>query len=883
MELSKIYLHETVEDKWYNFWIENGAFESVPDDRPPYTIVIPPPNVTGVLHMGHMLNNTLQDALIRRARLKGFNACWVPGTDHASIATEAKVVAMLAEKGIKKQDLTREKFLEYAWSWKEKYGGIILEQLKKLGCSCDWKRTRFTMDPLLSKAVLDAFVHLYNKNLIYRGVRMVNWDPQGLTAVSDEEVIYKEVASHLHYVKYQVLESETKWITVATSRPETILGDTAICVHPEDERYKGLVGKFALVPIVNRKVPIIADTYIDPEFGTGALKVTPAHDVNDYALGIKFNLPVIDTIAADGKMSPQAKFYVGEDRFVVRKKIIKELTKMGQVEKSEPITHKVGFSERTNAAIEPKLSMQWFVKMEHLAKPALEEVLNGNIQLIPEKFLNTYRHWMENVHDWCISRQLWWGQQIPAWYSPSGAIAVAKNELDALRILKNKEPHLEAKDLRRDEDVLDTWFSSWLWPLTVFDPEIIEKGWEGANTDLQYYYPTQDLVTAPEILFFWVARMIMAGKTFVGKIPFSKVYLTGIVRDKQGQKMSKSLGNSPNPLELIKKYGADGVRVGMMLSSPAGNDLLFDESHCEQGRNFANKIWNAFRLINGLQVDNSLHQSNGNKTASLWFKNRMHHQLIVINQHYDKYRMNDALMTTYRLVWDDYCAWYLEMIKPPFIDGMPSPIDSTTLQEARGFLEELLILLHPWMPFITEELWQQLPAGKMKGSIMKAKWPSEITIETELCIAGETLKDVLLNIRTLRQKHQISPKIPLMLYSNHPSFFPAHLDFPTLIIKMANLKGLESQIESIPNSASFLSGTTTFQLLLNEKLDLAEEKEKLLSELIYQEQFQAAVQKKLHNDRFMQNAKPELIALEKKKLSDADARIESLKKQLTHL
>ncbi|HKC69450.1 MAG TPA: valine--tRNA ligase, partial [Bacteroidia bacterium] len=682
MEIAKTYNPKAAEEKWYPHWMQHKFFKSEPDNREPYTIVIPPPNVTGVLHMGHMLNNTIQDVLIRRARMLGYNACWVPGTDHASIATEAKVVALLKEKGINKTDLTRDEFLKHAWGWKEKYGGIILEQLKKLGASCDWDRTRFTMEDDLSEAVIDVFIDLYNKGQIYRGVRMVNWDPQGLTAVSDEEVIYKEVNSKLYYVKYKIEGTADEWITIATTRPETILGDTAVCVNPTDERYAHLKGKRCIIPMVNRSVPIIFDEYVDAAFGTGALKVTPAHDINDYNLGVKHKLEVIDTIAPDGKMSKEAQFYIGEDRFTVRKKITKDLEEMGHIVKVEDIKNKNGYSERTNAVIEPKLSMQWFLKMDTVSKPALQNVLNENIKLIPEKFINTYKHWMENVHDWCISRQLWWGQRIPAWYDGKGNTVVCKTKEEAVA-------KLGTSDVRQDEDVLDTWFSSWLWPITVFDPHVIKNGKDKANKDLQYYYPTNDLVTAPEILFFWVARMIIAGYEYLDEKPFTNVYLTGIVRDKLGRKMSKSLGNSPDPLDLIEKYGADGVRVGMLLCSPAGNDLMFDESYCEQGRNFANKVWNAFRLIKGFEVAD-IPQPAVCKTSIEWFSNKFSEQLLVINDYYSKYRMSDALMATYKLVWDDFCAWYLEMIKPEFIDGKAQPIDKATYNATISFLENIL-------------------------------------------------------------------------------------------------------------------------------------------------------------------------------------------------
>ncbi|MDQ3192368.1 MAG: valine--tRNA ligase, partial [Bacteroidota bacterium] len=713
MEIASKYDPALTEDKWYKHWMEQGFFNSVPDEREPYTIVIPPPNVTGVLHMGHMLNNTIQDVLVRRARLQGKNACWVPGTDHASIATEAKVVAMLKEKGINKSDISREEFLKYAHEWKDKYGGIILDQLKKIGASCDWSRTRFTMEDDLSDAVITVFIDLYNKGFIYRGVRMVNWDPSGKTAVSDEEVIHKEVNSQLYYVRYKIQESD-EWITIATTRPETILGDTAVCVHPEDPRYKHLKGKNVIIPIVERVVPIIFDDYIDIEFGTGALKVTPAHDINDYNLGVKHKLEVIDTINPDGTMSEEAGFYVGEDRFAVRKKIARDLEQSGYLIKVEEIKNKVGYSERTNAVIEPKLSMQWFLKMNNLSEPALENVMNDNIKLVPEKFKNTYRNWMENVHDWCISRQLWWGQQIPAWYNETGDVVVAKTKWEAINLFNEKFPETNIEKIKQDEDVLDTWFSSWLWPISVFDgfkdPE---------NKDIKYYYPTNDLVTGPDILFFWVARMIMAGYEFRGEKPFSNVYLTGIVRDKQGRKMSKQLGNSPEPLDLIKNFGADGVRVGMLLSAPAGNDLLFDESLCEQGRNFSNKIWNAFRLVKGWQVSDELEQPYVNQIAVTWFNTKFNEELKTINDHYSKYRISDALMGTYKLMWDDFCAWYLEIIKPAY----EQPIDRKTIEQTTEFLENLLRLLHPFMPFITEEIWHCMEERTEKDCLIVSKWP----------------------------------------------------------------------------------------------------------------------------------------------------------------
>ncbi|MCC6370258.1 MAG: valine--tRNA ligase, partial [Bacteroidia bacterium] len=721
MEIAKTYNPAEAENRWYPYWMQKNFFKSTPDARQPYTIVIPPPNVTGVLHMGHMLNNTIQDVLIRRARMMGYNACWVPGTDHASIATETKVVNLLADQGIKKSDLTRDEFLKHAWEWKNKYGGIILKQLEKLGASCDWDRTRFTMDPELSESVLDVFIDLYNKGYIYRGVRMVNWDPQGLTAVSDEEVIHKEASSKLVFVKYKI-ENSNEFITVATTRPETIMGDTAVCVNPNDERYSALKGKNVIVPVVNRVVPVIFDEYVDASFGTGALKVTPAHDINDFNLGQKHKLPTIDALTPDGKISEAAGAYVGMDRFACRKQIIADLQEQGLVEKVEDIKNKVGYSERTNAVIEPKLSMQWFLKMSEVSKPALDAVLNGEVNLIPEKYVNTYNHWMENVHDWCISRQLWWGQRIPAWYDGKGNTVVCKTKEEAFAKLSILNSQLSIEDVKQDEDVVDTWFSSWLWPLTVFDPQVIKNGWDNANADLKYYYPTNDLVTAPEILFFWVARMIIAGKEYTGLKPFNNVYLTGIVRDKKGRKMSKSLGNSPDPLDLIAKYGADGVRVGMLLCSPAGNDLMFDESYCEQGRNFANKVWNAFRLIQGFEVGN-VSQPEASKAAISWFENKLSEQLEIINDHYTKYRMSDALMATYKLVWDDFCAWYLEAIKPEFVDGKSLPIDKATYEATTQYMEQLLKVMHPWMPFITEELWHLIKERADTDCIIVAAWP----------------------------------------------------------------------------------------------------------------------------------------------------------------
>jgi len=878
MEIPKTYDPKITEDKWYAHWLKNKFFKSSPDEREPYTIVIPPPNVTGVLHMGHMLNNTIQDVLIRMKRMQGFNACWVPGTDHASIATEAKVVALLKERGIKKSDLTREEFLSYAWEWKEKYGGIILKQLEKLGASCDWDRTRFTMENDLSDAVIDVFIDLHNKGQIYRGVRMVNWDPQGLTAVSDEEVIHKEVNSKLYYVKYKIENSSpTEYITIATTRPETILGDTAVCVHPDDGRYKHLKGKRVIIPIINRSVRVIFDDYIDMEFGTGALKVTPAHDVNDYNLGVKHNLEVIDTIAADGKMSEAAQFYVGEDRFAVRKKIAKDLEGMGLIIKIEDIKNKVGYSERTDAVIEPKLSMQWFLKMDSISKPALENVLNGEIKIIPEKFVNTYKHWMENVHDWCISRQLWWGQQIPAWYDNKGNTVVCKTKEEALNKLRVKNLELRVEEVKQDEDVLDTWFSSWLWPISVFDGF---KNPDGA--DINYYYPTNDLVTAPEILFFWVARMIIAGYEYRGEKPFTNVYLTGIVRDKQGRKMSKSLGNSPDPIELIEKYGADGVRVGMLLCSPAGNDLPFDESMCEQGRNFSNKIWNAFRLINGWEIDETKKQSEANKISTEWFEAKFNEQLNLINDLYSKYRMSEALMTTYKLVWDDFCAWYLEMIKPEFIDGKSLPIDKETYDATIIFFEKLLKVLHPFMPFITEEIWHLIAERNEKECIIIAEWPEVLIGKTEVVKDFGVVMEVITNIRNIRKQKNISPKEKLQVFEkvNQGEIIK---DYDGIIMKLCNLSSFEYVNQKVDGAVSFVLKHAEFYVPISQNIDVEAERERLAKDLEYNKGFLKSVEIKLANEKFVANAKPEMLANERKKQADAEAKIKAIEEQLMSL
>jgi valyl-tRNA synthetase len=893
IELSKIYDPSAVEDKWYSYWLKQKFFKSVPDEREPYTIVIPPPNVTGVLHMGHMMNNTIQDVLIRRARMLGKNACWVPGTDHASIATEAKVVAMLKEKGINKSDLTREEFLKYAWEWKGKYGGIILEQLKKLGASCDWDRTRFTMEDDLSEAVIDVFIDLYNKGYIYRGVRMVNWDPQGMTAVSDEEVVHKEVNSKLYYVRYIIIDENEKidlndknaiqqklesgnFITIATVRPETILGDTAVCVHPDDERYKKLKGKKAVIPFVNRIVPIIFDDYITMEFGTGALKVTPAHDINDYNLGVKHGLEVIDTIDANGKMSEAARFYIGEDRFAVRKKIAKDLEDAGYILKVEDYKNKVGYSERTNAVIEPKLSMQWFLKMDTISKPALENVLNGNINLIPDKFLNTYKHWMENVHDWCISRQLWWGQRIPAWYDEKGNYVVAKTKEEAFEKIKTQNSSFDIENLKQEEDVVDTWFSSWLWPISVFD------GFKNPdNKDINYYYPTNDLITAPEILFFWVARMIIAGYEYKKEKPFTNVYLTGIVRDKLGRKMSKSLGNSPDPLDLITKFGADGVRVGMLLCSPAGNDLPFDESLCEQGRNFSNKIWNAFRLIKSWTINDD-EPPEKNQIAIDWFSAKLSSEILNINELYSKYRISEALMSTYKLVWDDFCSWFLEIVKPDFVDGQSLPIDNYTYNSTIEFLEDILKLMHPFMPFITEEIWHLIDERDASDCIIVAPWPEESKFDKSILMRFAVLQETIAGVRTIRNEKNISPKESLELFIRMDENLESK-SFEPVIKKLCNVSVINYTNEKIENAASFISGNTEFFVPLAGRIDVKAEKEKLKKEIDYNKGFLKSVMAKLSNEKFVSNAKPDIIANEEKKKNDAEAKIKVLEEQLSGL
>ena len=880
MELASKYNPSEVEDKWYQFWLENNFFHSEPDEREPYTIVIPPPNVTGVLHMGHMLNNTIQDVLVRRARMQGKNACWVPGTDHASIATEAKVVAKLASEGVKKTDLTRDEFLGHAWDWTHKHGGIILEQLKKLGASCDWNRTAFTMDPVRSESVLKVFVDLYNKGLIYRGVRMVNWDPKALTALSDEEVIHKEVNGKLYYIKYKIStptpQKGDSYAVIATTRPETIMGDTAVCINPNNPKTAWLKGKKVIVPLINRVIPVIEDEYVDIEFGTGCLKVTPAHDVNDYVLGEKFNLPSIDIFNDDGTLNEHGEMYAGMDRFDVRKQIEKDLEEAGMMEKTDPYTNKVGYSERTDVPIEPKLSMQWFLKMEELAKPALRAVMSDEIKLYPPKFKNTYRHWMENVKDWCISRQLWWGHRIPAWYvtplnSPDEGtsqqfIVVAESEEKAREMARAKYPSAGDFTLRQDEDCLDTWFSSWLWPISVFDginnPE---------NKDIRYYYPTNDLVTAPEILFFWVARMIIAGYEYQGEMPFKNVYLTGIVRDKLGRKMSKSLGNSPDPLDLISHYGADAVRLGMLLTSPAGNDLPYDDSLCEQGRNFNNKIWNAFRLVKGWEVA-GVEQSKSAQIAIEWFDAQLSKILLEVEDLFGKYRLSEALMAVYKLFWDEFSSWYLEMVKPAY----QQPIDCATYQATLGFFDSLLKMLHPFMPFITEELWQALETRQAGESIMVQLMPKANTVNEKLMDDFEKTKEIIAGIRTIRLQKNIPNKesLQLQVIGDH------NADFDAVISKLCNLESLGKVAEKSPNAVSFLSGTTEYAVPMGSLINAEDEIRKMEDEISYLEGFIQSVMKKLSNERFVQNAKPEIVDNERKKLSDAESKIASLKESI---
>lgn len=870
-ELATKYNPADVEEKWYAYWLKNGLFKSKPDGREPYTVVIPPPNVTGILHMGHMLNNTIQDILVRRARMEGKNACWVPGTDHASIATEAKVVNKLAAQGIKKSDLSREEFLKYAWEWKEEHGGIILKQLQKLGASCDWDRTAFTMDEIRSESVLKVFVDLYNKGLIYRGVRMVNWDPKALTALSDEEVIYKDEHSKLYYLRY-FIEGEDKYIIVATTRPETILGDTAVCVNPNDPRYSFLKGKKVIIPLVNRVVPIIMDDYVDIEFGTGCLKVTPAHDVNDYMLGEKYNLPSIDIFNDNGTISEAGGLYVGMDRFDVRKQIAKDLQKAGLLEKVEDYDNKVGYSERTNVVIEPKLSMQWFVKMDKLAAPALDTVMKDEIKFHPDKFKNIYRHWMENIKDWCISRQLWWGHRIPAYYLPQGGFVVAATPEEALKLAREKsgKADLQMSDLRQDEDCLDTWFSSWLWPISLFDG-INNPG----NEEINYYYPTTDLVTAPDIIFFWVARMIMAGYEYEHKLPFRNVYFTGIVRDKIGRKMSKSLGNSPDALELIKTYGADGVRMGLMLAAPAGNDILYDDALCEQGRNFNNKIWNAFRLVKGWNVDETLPQPQTAAIAVEWFDAQLNRTLEEVKDLFGKYRLSEALMAIYKLFWDEFSSWYLEMVKPAY----QQPIDRKTYDATLRYFDALLRMLHPFMPFITEELWQHLYDRKEGESIMTARMPEPQPVDMEIINRFETTKLVVAGIRTIRLQKGIANKEQLTL-----QIIGAHDHSNDCILtKMTNLATIETIEEKDPAAASFRVHATEYAIPMSNAIDVEAELKKLEAELKYAQGFLKTVMGKLGNERFVQNAPEAVVAMERKKKADAEEKIKSLEESIAAL
>jgi len=872
MEIASKYNPAEVENKWYQYWMDNRLFHSEPDEREPYTIVIPPPNVTGVLHMGHMLNNTIQDVLVRRARMQGKNACWVPGTDHASIATEAKVVNRLAANGIKKNDLTRGQFLDHAWEWTHEHGGIILEQLKKLGASCDWERTAFTMDEVRSESVLRVFCDLYDKGLIYRGVRMVNWDPKALTALSDEEVIHKEVNGKLYYLRYMIEgDPEGAYAVVATTRPETIMGDTAMCINPNDPKNAHLKGKKVIVPLVNRVIPVIEDDYVDIEFGTGCLKVTPAHDVNDYMLGEKYNLPSIDIFNPDGTLNEHGAMYAGMDRFAVRKQIEKDLEAAGLMDKKEAYTNKVGYSERTDEAIEPKLSMQWFLRMEELSRPAAKAVEEDTIRFYPEKYKNTYRHWMENIKDWCISRQLWWGHQIPAYFLPQGGYVVAMTKEKAFEKAKKQADYpITIDELKQDEDVLDTWFSSWLWPISVFNginqPD---------NRDISYYYPTSDLVTGPDIIFFWVARMIMSGYAYRSEPCFSNVYFTGIVRDKMGRKMSKQLGNSPDPIGLMNKYGADGVRMGMLLSSAAGNDLLFDEVLCEQGRNFNNKIWNAFRLIRGWETDNSIPQPESAKIAIDWFNSKLSETILEIDDLFSKYRLSEALMLLYKLFWDEFSSWYLEIIKPAY----QQPIDSETYKMTLQYLDALLRLLHPFMPFITEELWQALQERKAGESIMTTLQPKSGPADKMLVNDIELVKQIIAGVRTIRLEKNIPGREELQLqvigsYDGR---------YNSVISKMCSLSSISSVSEKQTGAAGFMVGTIEYTVPLADRMDVEAELQKMRTELDYTEGFLLSVVRKLGNERFVQNAKPEIVENERRKQADAESKIASLKENIAAL
>ncbi len=877
MELSKNFQHQESEQRWYKHWDKSGYFKSVPDDRPPYTIVIPPPNVTGVLHMGHALNDTVQDILIRRAKMLGYNTCWVPGTDHASIATEAKVVGMLRERGIDKKNISRDEFMKYAWEWKEKYGGIILQQLRRLGCSLDWERTAFTMDENYYTAVICVFNDLYNKGYIYRGVKMINWDPKAKTALSDEEVIYKQTNSKLYYVRYRIDTDNEEYITIATVRPETILGDTAVCLHPDDPRYQHLKGKYCFVPLIDRRIPIVFDEYIDMEFGTGALKVTPAHDINDYNLGLKFNLQVIDTLKEDGTMSEAAQLYVGEDRFVVRKKIVEDLRAAGNLVKEEEYNNQVGFSERTDVVIEPRLSMQWWCNMQEMVKPALNNVLNDNVQLHPAKFKNLYRHWMENIKDWCISRQLWWGQRIPAWYDAEGGMYVAKTEQEAYTQYQNKKPQLakEKPGLRQDEDVLDTWFSSWLWPMQVF-------GWneKSDNADLKYYYPTSTLVTGPDIIFFWVARMIMAGYEFLGEKPFDNVYFTGIVRDKLGRKMSKSLGNSPELLELIENFGADATRFSIMISSPAGNDLLFDEAQLEQGRNFCNKMWNALRLIKGWEarVDNN-YTDNSVVFAIDWMQQRLAEVSGEIEGMIKDFRLSEGLKTIYSLIWNDFCSWYLEWVKP----AMDQPVSAHVYERTLAIYEQLIQLLHPYMPFVTEEIYHQLREREKGNDLIVKQLPAAASIDIDTLRDGALLQDLITAIRDTRVKNQLKPKDPITLWidTQHHAFYEKVQD---ILRRQINAENIGYTDTAKPGTISIVVKTDKLYIEATAvQVDTSLQKDQMQKELDYLKGFLVSVEKKLGNERFVQNAKPEVIAIERKKQADAEAKIKAIEESMALL
>ena len=874
MELNAKYNPSEVEDKWYSYWINNRCFHSEPDSREPYTVVIPPPNVTGILHMGHVLNNTLNDVLVRKARMDGKNACWVPGTDHASIATESKVVAKLKGMGISKEDITREEFLKYAWEWKEEHGGIILQQLRKLGASCDWDRTKFTMDPDLSRAVINTFVYFYKKGWIYKGVRMVNWDPEALTAVSDDEVIHKDTKSHFYHLKYYISDGNGNptedYLVIATTRPETIMADAAICVNPKDKRHFRLHGKKVLIPLINREIPVIEDDYVEMDFGTGCLKVTPAHDAHDYEIGLRHNLPVMDIIDDHGRLNEEAVILVGQDRFEARKNIVKMMEDAGNLVKVEEYTSPVGYSERTNAVIEPKLSAQWFLKMDELAAQALESVESGAVKLIPDKYRNTYRHWMENVHDWCISRQLWWGQQIPAYYLPDGKTVVEATPEDALKAAQAINPAYTAADLRQDEDVLDTWFSSWLWPISVFDAERPGHPEHKPNRDLSYYYPTNDLVTGPDILFFWVARMIMAGNEFMGDKPFSNVYLTGIVRDKLGRKMSKTLGNSPDPLDLIAKYGADAVRIGMLLCSSAGNDIFYDESQVEQGRNFCGKIWNAWRLISGWNVDNKAVQPDYALVAVKWFDNLLSRTIEEVEDHYSKFRISDALMAIYKLFWDDFCSWYLEMVKPAF----GGAIDGITYEATVGFFDKLIKLIHPVMPFITEELWQAMENRNPGETIMFQRTPVAGPFDAGFLGKFALMQEAIVNLRAIRAQKGIAPKKILDLNVADDSL--AEL-YPVLV-KLGNVSIKSGTAEGA--AVSFIVGTVKMSVALAEFVNVDEERSKLQADLEYQKKFLAGVRAKLSNQGFVSHAPEAVIAAERKKEADALQRIEAIENSL---